>query len=548
LFLRCVFSPAAVGVNAERLVIALAIVVVVVVVVSKVTPRARVDVDRRAAVGRRGRSPRSIFAPNPIFAPTANTTCFCEKKESCAPTRPHSEDTDTTSTHARSTTTRTTARVHLHHHRRAAAPPPRRRRAAVVARAERARRAGHAERFVSTRRDDDDDDDDDDDAGARRPRIGDTELARAIGRRAMSVEMTPGALEIGETTLERYLDAALAARAASSEGAASSAIAEDEASVVRSMAKACVRIGGFVRRAGLKDVKAFVEGKNGAVNVHGEEQAALDDAAHEVCVKELIQGGRCAWIASEESEDIVTANVDGRIAVVFDPLDGSSNIECGVGVGTIFGLVDVGAESSPEHVYARPGRDMSTVGYVLYGASTVLVLSFMSEDAHGGVCAFTYDAERDAFVLTKRDIRIPESGDVYSVNQANYEKWDDATRAYIDECASSKSLRYVGSMVADVHRTLLYGGTFHYPASSSNAQGKLRAVYECFPMAAIIERAGGRAISGANDSVLSFVPSTAHSRMPFHCGSARDIERLEEILSSEARAGKKGRVSSPSPR
>jgi fructose-1,6-bisphosphatase I len=103
-------------------------------------------------------------------------------------------------------------------------------------------------------------------------------------------------------------------------------------------------------------------------------------------------------------------------------------------------------------------------------------------------------------------------------------------------------------MVADVHRTLLYGGTFHYPACSSSAQGKLRAVYECFPMAAIIERAGGLAISGANDSVLSFVPSTAHSRMPFHCGSARDIERLDEILSSEVRAGKKGRVSSPSPR
>jgi fructose-1,6-bisphosphatase I len=439
---------------------------------------------------------------------------------------------------------RTRIHLHLHHHRTARS----RRRGAPDARARvahsRARSAGHGERFVSSGRRDDDDDD----KGARGAGIGDTEPARAIGRRSMSVEMTRGALEIGETTLERYLDAALAARAASSEGAASSAIAEDEASVVRSMAKACVRIGGFVRRAGLKDVKAFVEGKNGAVNVHGEEQAALDDAAHEVCVKELIQGGRCAWIASEESEDIVTANVDGRIAVVFDPLDGSSNIECGVGVGTIFGLVDVGAESSPEHVYARPGRDMSTVGYVLYGASMVLVLSFMSEDAHGGVCAFTYDADRDAFVLTKRDIRIPESGNVYSVNQANYKKWDDATRAYIDECASSKSLRYIGSMVADVHRTLLYGGTFHYPACSSNAQGKLRAVYECFPMAAIIERAGGLAISGANDSVLSFVPSTAHSRMPFHCGSARDIERLDEILSSEVRAGKKGRVSSPSPR
>ena len=227
----------------------------------------------------------------------------------------------------------------------------------------------------------------------------------------MSVEMTRGALEIGETTLERYLDAALAARAASSEGAASSAIAEDEASVVRSMAKACVRIGGFVRRAGLKDVKAFVEGKNGAVNVHGEEQAALDDAAHEVCVKELIQGGRCAWIASEESEDIVTSERRRTNRRRFRSF--GWQLEHRVRRRR---RDDFRASSTSARIHRRSTctavPDETCLPSVTFCTARrwKLVLSFMSEDAHGGVCAFTYDADRDAFVLTKRDIRIPESG------------------------------------------------------------------------------------------------------------------------------------------
>ena len=350
-----------------------------------------------------------------------------------------------------------------------------------------------------------------------------TGVERGAGR-AMGVD---GAYEVGAATLHEYLRARAADAVEASTSAREAEDCENEAAIVRALARTCAKIGRFVRRAGLTDVKAYVEGKNGAVNVHGEEQAALDDAAHEMCVEALREEGSSAWIASEESEDVVAANPRGRIAVVFDPLDGSSNIECGVGVGTIFGLVGVDENSAAASVYARPGNDMRSVGYVMYGASTILVLSFMST---GAVCAFTYDESLDAFVLTKANIRIPTSGNVYSVNQANYRKWDDVMRAYIDECSKEKkSLRYIGSMVADVHRTLLYGGTFHYPADASNPNGKLRAVYECFPMSAIIERAGGLAISAADTRVLDFVPTSAHERMPIHVGSPADIERLSQM-------------------
>jgi len=361
----------------------------------------------------------------------------------------------------------------------------------------------------------------------------------------------------GEMTLEAYLDRAVDAwtrggdatttttttttgdggRDGTAVEDAVGALVRDEASVVRAMARACAKIGRVVRRAGLSDVRDMVEGKNGSVNVHGEEQAALDEAAHDACVEALTRDGRCAWIASEESEEIVRGNPEGRLACVFDPLDGSSNIECGVGVGTIFGVVDVAAGAPAAAVYERPGGDMRSVGYVLYGASTILVLSFVSANAPGGVCAFTYDDARDAFVLTKENVKIPESGGVYSVNQANQDKWDAGTRAYIDECVATKTLRYIGSMVADVHRTLLYGGTFHYPADARNGgKGKLRAVYECFPMATVIERAGGMAICGADTRVLDFVPTTVHARCPIHLGSARDVERLSRTLAAAAAA------------
>lgn len=331
-------------------------------------------------------------------------------------------------------------------------------------------------------------------------------------------------LRMGVTTLEEYLSATCTASADASK-------ARECAEVVRAVAEACAAIDGVVRRAGLNDVSAYMEGKNGSVNVHGEEQQALDDHAHVLCVDALVKGSKCRWIASEESEEVVAGDVSGRFACVFDPLDGSSNIECGVGVGTIFGVVEVDPSDGPESVYVRPGRDMKSVGYVLYGSSTVLVLSF---DADTGVCAFTLDTNRKAFVLTKIDITIPDAGNVYSVNQANFPKWNGGTKKYFDECvASGKSLRYVGSMVADVHRTLLYGGTFHYPADDSHANGKLRAVYECFPMSAIVERAGGKAIQGAVGDVLDFVPKTAHCRVPIHIGSARDIERLASLLGDE---------------
>ena len=340
--------------------------------------------------------------------------------------------------------------------------------------------------------------------------------------------VTKSEVRVGETTLDEYLAAAIG----ETSDAQRRRLFEEDARALRALSRACVRIHEVVRRAGLSDVASMTEGKNGVVNVHGEEQAALDDAAHEMCVEELEACGACRWIASEESEDVVPASSRGTVAVVFDPLDGSSNIECGVGVGTIFGIVGVDEGSTAESVYARPGSDMRSAGYVLYGSSTILVLSLVDGDALGGVCAFTLDETRGdgEFVLTKLDVRIPEKGKVYSVNQGNADKWSPGVAAYVAEASAEQSLRYIGSMVADVHRTLLYGGTFHYPADSKNINGKLRAVYECFPMSAVIERAGGLSISGENERVLDFVPETAHSRVPIHLGSAKDIERLSQVL------------------
>jgi len=347
-------------------------------------------------------------------------------------------------------------------------------------------------------------------------------------RNAGAMGVAKSEVRVGETTLDEYLAAAIG----ETSDAKRREMFEEDARALRALSRACVRIHEVVRRAGLSDVASMTEGKNGVVNVHGEEQAALDDAAHEMCVEELEACGACRWIASEESEDVVPASSRGAVAVVFDPLDGSSNIECGVGVGTIFGIVGVDEDSTAESVYARPGSDMRSAGYVLYGSSTILVLSLVDGDALGGVCAFTLDETRGdgEFVLTKLNVRIPEKGKVYSVNQGNADKWSPGVAAYVSEASAEQSLRYIGSMVADVHRTLLYGGTFHYPADSKNINGKLRAVYECFPMSAVIERAGGLSISGESERVLDFVPETAHSRVPIHLGSAKDIERLSQVL------------------
>ncbi|KAJ9146137.1 hypothetical protein P3X46_028441 [Hevea brasiliensis] len=247
----------------------------------------------------------------------------------------------------------------------------------------------------------------------------------------------------------------------------------------------CKFVCSAVNKAGL----AKLIGLAGETNVQGEEQKKLDVLSNEVFIKALVSSGRTCILVSEEDEEAIFVEPDkrGKYCVVFDPLDGSSNIDCGVSIGTvqpslqimidsIFGIYMVkhGREPTLDDVL-QPGKNMVAAGYCMYGSSCMLVLSTGS-----GVNGFTLDPSLGEFILTHPDIKIPKKGKIYSVNEGNAKNWDAPTAKYVEKCkfpedgSSPKSLRYVGSMVADVHRTLLYGGIFLYPADKKSPNGKLR--------------------------------------------------------------------------
>jgi len=255
-----------------------------------------------------------------------------------------------------------------------------------------------------------------------------------------------------------------------------------------------------------------VLGVAGSSNVQGEDQKKLDIVANEVFKNVLRKSGQCAVLVTEEEEDpiYIEAPHKGDYCVVFDPLDGSSNIECGVSIGTIFGIYKVREGSAGElGDVLRPGREMVAAGYCMYGSMTYLMLTTGT-----GVAGFTLDTYLGEFVLTHPSVTLPPSGKIYSINEGNAANWDPATRRYVEEkkAPGTNSLRYVGSMVADVHRTLLYGGIFMYPADKKNPKGKLRMLYECYPMAMLVEQAGGRAIDSATRCILDLPPAGPHDR------------------------------------
>lgn len=215
----------------------------------------------------------------------------------------------------------------------------------------------------------------------------------------------------------------------------------------------------------------------------------------------------------------------GNYCVVFDPLDGSSNIDCGVSIGSIFGIYKVKSGGTVADVL-RPGREMVAAGYCLYGSTTVMVLS-----TGNGVDGFTLDTSIGEFILTHPQIKVPPRGKIYSVNEGNSVYWDQACAKYVEQVKSGPnpySARYVGSMVADVHRTLLYGGIFLYPADSKSKNGKLRILYECFPMSFIMEQAGGKSSTGTM-RMLDVQPKDIHARSGIFLGSAQDIQDLEAM-------------------
>ncbi|MCA9290030.1 MAG: class 1 fructose-bisphosphatase [Phycisphaerales bacterium] len=278
-------------------------------------------------------------------------------------------------------------------------------------------------------------------------------------------------------------------------------------------------IANKVRRARIENVL----GDHGDRNIHGEAQQKLDVISNEIILRCLGDRANVAVLASEEDDAPVvlrSRGAGGRYAVLFDPLDGSSNVDYSVGVGTIFSILQV--DSGPvQSSYLQPGVRQKAAGYILYGSSVVFVLT-----TGNGVNMFVLDQSIGAFVRVASKIRMPERSKIYSVNEAYRDSFPKGYRDYLDFAhANGYSSRYIGSMVADVHRTLLKGGVFLYPPTGTHAGGKLRLMYEANPMAWIMEQAGGRACAG-RDRILDIAPTDLHERTSVVMGSAGEVDEV----------------------
>lgn len=280
-----------------------------------------------------------------------------------------------------------------------------------------------------------------------------------------------------------------------------------------------------IRRAGLLDML----GAAGATNVQGETQQKLDVYANQALLHCLGLRDSVAALISEENEEPVTFDREvgnGEYAIVFDPLDGSSNIDVNVNVGTIFSIFRCTPNTDPNTAVLQPGRQQVAAGYVVYGPSTILVYS-----TGQGVFGFTLDPTIGAYVLSHDKLRMPEHGNIYSVNEANANSFPEPYRKFLarlrqGDLGRTYSSRYIGSLVADFHRTLFKGGVFLYPPTVTHPEGKLRLLYEANPLAFIAEQAGGMAIDGER-RILDIEPSGIHQRTPFIVGSREEVQQLQ---------------------
>ena len=291
-----------------------------------------------------------------------------------------------------------------------------------------------------------------------------------------------------------------------------------------------------VNKAGLVDILGFT----GDNNVHGEQVKKLDMYAHDMMVRAMDHGGHLCAMASEEEEEIIHIPPHfhiGKYVLLFDPLDGSSNIDANVSIGTIFSIYKrITPDNQPGTTEdcLQPGHQQVAAGYVIYGSSTMMVYT-----AGNGTHGFTLDPAFGEFILSHKNIQTPKKAKIYSINEGNYLYWHPGLKKYIkylqdeDEATDRPySSRYIGSMVADIHRNLLYGGIFMYPADSRNPNGKLRLMYECNPMAFIIEQAGGRASNG-KQRMLDIQPQKLHQRVPIYIGSEEDVKMVEKFMVEE---------------
>jgi len=313
--------------------------------------------------------------------------------------------------------------------------------------------------------------------------------------------------------------------------------------VLASISTACKQIAALVLRAPISNLT----GVQGAVNVQGEDQKKLDVISNEVFSNCLKSSGRTGVIASEE-EDVPVAveqSYSGNYIVVFDPLDGSSNIDAAVSTGSIFGIYapndeclaeieDNGTLDSVEQrcvvSVCQPGSNLLAAGYCMYSSSVIFVLTVGT-----GVYVFTLDPMYGEFVLTQEKVQIPKAGKIYAFNEGNYALWDDKLKQYMDslkepgDSGKPYSARYIGSLVGDFHRTLLYGGIYGYPRDKKSKNGKLRLLYECAPMSFIVEQAGGKGSDG-HQRILDITPTEIHQRVPLYIGSVEEVEKVEKFL------------------
>lgn len=303
--------------------------------------------------------------------------------------------------------------------------------------------------------------------------------------------------------------------------------------LIRSIRLAAKVVNHEVNKAGLVDIL----GLHGETNVQGEDQQKLDVYANEKFIQTLINREIVCGIASEENDDFITIsgkNKDNKnkYVVLMDPLDGSSNIDVNVSVGTIFSIyrrvTPIGTPVTADD-FLQPGNKQVAAGYIIYGTSTMLVYT-----TGCGVNGFTLNPALGSWYLSHPDMKFPESGKIYSINEGNYVHFPKGVKKYIKYCQQEQedrpyTSRYIGSMVSDIHRNMIKGGIFIYPKSSKANNGKLRLLYECNPMAFIVEQAGGKASNGYQ-RILDIQPKELHERAPFFCGSKKMVEKAEAFM------------------
>ena len=305
--------------------------------------------------------------------------------------------------------------------------------------------------------------------------------------------------------------------------------------LIETIARACKAIGFQVNKGAL----AGTHGTTGTTNVQAEEQKKLDVISNEILLEANEWGGNLAALASEEMDDpspIPTHYPRGEYLLLFDPLDGSSNIDVNISVGTIFSVLRCpktaqGGLCEPEEkAFMQPGSKQVAAGFAVYGPATILMLT-VGDGTHG----FTLDPYMSTFVLTHQDVKIPQDTSEFAINMSNMRRWDKPVRRYIDECLAGKdgprgrdfNMRWVASMVADVFRVLSRGGIFMYPSDERYKDGRLRLMYEANPMSFIVEQAGGMATDGRT-RIMDLQPNKLHQRVPVILGSKNEVKRVTE--------------------